>query len=139
MQDLTHFVQNHPLLIATAAIVLFLSIIVEIIRIKQKLGGLTPAQMTQIMNRQQSLLIDLREPEQYRKSHIINAKNIQPANIAQQLKKLAKAKTTILLVCASGTESQKLAASLKKQGYNAFSLSGGMRAWLDAQMPIVKD
>ena len=45
----------------------------------------------------------------------------------------------IIIADPAGLESQKLASILLKQGYNAYSLSGGMRAWIEAQMPIVKD
>jgi len=44
----------------------------------------------------------------------------------------------IIVVDNSGFESQKIASFLLKQGYTAYSLNGGMRAWATAQMPIIK-
>jgi rhodanese-related sulfurtransferase len=45
----------------------------------------------------------------------------------------------VIFVCASGARSNRAVAVAKKLGYeNAQSLSGGMGAWREANMPIEK-
>ncbi|MBA3661647.1 MAG: rhodanese-like domain-containing protein [Gammaproteobacteria bacterium] len=140
MQDITLFMSNHPLLVSALFVVLALSMVIELLRAKQKLNSLTPIQATQMMNHQQAQVIDVRSAENFRKGHIINAQNIMPQDFEKNAKKLARFKSNpFIIVCGLGKASQKVAASLKKQGYNAFSLAGGMRAWQDAQMPIIKE
>ncbi|HEX4045045.1 MAG TPA: rhodanese-like domain-containing protein [Gammaproteobacteria bacterium] len=140
MQILTTFIQNNPLLSAATLVVLIFIIIVECIRTKRRVAALTPTAATQLINRQQAVVIDLRSQELFRKGHIIDALCMSARDVQQPSKKIEKFKTKpIIIVCALGVEAQKTAAILKKQGYQAQALAGGMRAWLEADMPVVKN
>jgi rhodanese-related sulfurtransferase len=45
----------------------------------------------------------------------------------------------LVVVCASGVRSGKAVAELQKMGYEkAQSLSGGLKAWRDANLPVDK-
>jgi rhodanese-related sulfurtransferase len=45
----------------------------------------------------------------------------------------------IVLMCASGSRSSRAAAALRKAGHEkVVSLSGGLRAWRDANLPVEK-
>lgn len=140
MQDIESFLSQHILLTAFAVILLIFIIIVEIIRARKNKVAITPNQMTTLINHQNAVVLDIRHPEIYQKGHIINAVNFAAADLQAKNKKLDKYKNKpIVIVCGSGNESQKLAIQLLKQGYNTYVLSGGMRAWQEAQMPIVKE
>ena len=43
----------------------------------------------------------------------------------------------IVVVCRSGNRSRSITSMLRKQGYEAFSLSGGMRAWQSADGQVL--
>ena len=138
MQDLTVFITHHPFLSAATLAVLILVMLVEFIRAKRNVFNINPAEVTQLINRENALVIDIRQNEVYRKSHIIDALSIDTKDIHKQPNKLEKFKARpIIIVDNSAHESQKIAALLLKRGYNAYSLSGGMRAWNEAQMPVV--
>lgn len=140
MQDLTVFINNHPLLSIATAAVLALVMIVELMRGKRRGFQLTPQQTTQMINHDNAVVIDIRPNDVYRKGHIIDAQSMTPQEVKASGKKLEKLKNKpIILVCGTGGESQKLAALLLKQGYNAYALAGGTRAWTDMQMPLVKE
>ena len=112
--------------------------LIEFIRAKRNVFNISPAQVTQLINRENAIVVDIRQNEIYRKSHIIDAQSINPKDILQNHKKLEKFKGRPIIIVANATnESQKIAALLLKHGYNAYSLSGGMRAWGEAQMPLV--
>lgn len=140
MQDLINFLSNHLTLTIAVIIVLAFVMIVEFIRTKRNSLGLSPLQATQMMNHDNAIVLDIRASELYRKGHIIEAYSSTPQEINANPKKLEKFRTRpLIIVCSTGVESQKIAALLLKQGYNVYALTGGMRSWTDAQMPIVKE
>ena len=140
MQEITAFISNHPVLSIIAVIVFILVVIVELMRTKQSNVRIAPAQATQFINHDNAVVIDIRPQDAYRKGHIIDAVSLSQQDMKDTPKKLEKYKIKpIILVCATGVESQKIATLLLKRGYNAYSLAGGMRAWDQADMPLVKE
>ncbi|VVC75109.1 Thiosulfate sulfurtransferase GlpE [Aquicella siphonis] len=140
MQDLTTFIAQHPLLSLAAAIVLILLILLELMRAKRNVFNISPSQVTHLINRENAAVIDVRQQDAFRAGHIIDAVSMPPQDILQNPKKLEKFRARPLVIVAnSSSESQKIAALLLKQGYNAYSLTGGIRAWNEAQMPLIKE
>lgn len=140
MQDITTFISNHAMLFFAAVVVFVVLLIVEALRAKRGSFNIDPLKTTQLINHQNAIVIDIRDPEAFRKGHIIDAILMPITDIKQLGKKIEKLKLKpLIIICAAGIESQKIAAFLLKNGYNAYSLAGGMRAWLNAQMPIVKE
>jgi rhodanese-related sulfurtransferase len=138
MQEITLFISHYPLLTAATIAVFILVVIVELLRAKQNAFNIGPVKVTQLINRENAVVIDIRQPELYRKSHIIDAHSMNSGDLLKDTKKIDKFRSRPLIIVAnSHHESQKIAALLLKQGYNAFSLHGGMRAWMEAQMPLV--
>lgn len=140
MQELITFFSRHPLLSTAGIIVLALLILVELIRAKRHVFNITPAQATRLINHENAVVIDLRGKESYRNGHIIDAQPAKAQEIQKNPKTLLKFKgRPLVIVSASTQEAQKMASLLLKQGYNAYSLSGGIRAWTEAQMPLIKE
>lgn len=139
MQDIITFISTHPELCAAMGFALLLLIIVEFLRNKRRHFQVSPLEMTQLINHNNAVVIDIRSNEVFKNGHVIDAVSL-PAKDVMAPKKLDKYKAKpIILVCQTGNDSQKIAASLLKGGYNVHSLAGGMRAWIDAQMPLVKE
>lgn len=140
MQDLTTFLSHHMALSAGIAVLFVLLIIVELLRAKRVNYSITPAKLTQLINHDNAVVVDIRTKDAFRSGHIIDAISM-PANENKDLsKRLVKYKNRPLtLIGNNGVESQKVAALLLKEGYNVHSLSGGIRAWVDAQMPLIKE
>jgi rhodanese-related sulfurtransferase len=112
--------------------------VIEFLRARRNAFNITPAQVTQFINRENATVIDIRQNDHFRKGHIIDAQSINPKEIVDNPKKLERFKSRPIVIVANAShESQKIAALLLKHGYNAYSLSGGMRAWNEAQMPLV--
>lgn len=105
-------------------------------------GGpwLSPAQATHLINREDALVIDVREPAEYGAGHVLGAKNVPLARLETSGADLAKRKEKpVIVYCASGDRSTKAAAQLRKQGFTRVaSLAGGMKAWQDAGLPVEK-
>jgi len=103
-------------------------------------GGLDPQAVVQLMNREKAVVIDVCEPDEFARGHIIGAKNLPLAQVNDKLPQLVKNKSTpVVMVCQVGARSSRAVAAARKLGYeNAQSLSGGLRAWVAASMPTEK-
>lgn len=83
------------------------------------------------------LVVDVRQPEEYREGHIADAKLIPLGEFGSRLRELPKNKE-IVCVCASGSRSRSATKLLVEAGYNAFDMQGGMFMWQRAQLPVKK-
>ena len=97
-------------------------------------------QAVQLMNNASAVVVDVREPDEFRAGHIPNAINIPLGSLADRLKEIEKYKTTpILLSCRTSQRSARAATLLSKQGFiAAHILAGGITAWQGANLPIKK-
>lgn len=98
----------------------------------------TPAQAVMLMNRQNAVLVDVRDANEFAAERIETAKNIPAAELASRVKEIEKFKSRpVILACASGSRSGRSVAVLRKAGFEqVFNLGGGLKAWKDAGQPI---
>lgn len=75
-----------------------------------------------------AVLVDVREPGEWRSGHAPRARHIPLGRLEQDARRLAK-DTPVVVMCASGMRSRGAAARLRAAGYRATSLSGGLVAW----------
>lgn len=103
-------------------------------------GRVSPSQATQLINKQNAVIVDVREPGEFALGHLPNAKNLPLGNLAAQLDGIAKDKATpVIAVCQSGMRSNRACSAIKKAGYSqVVNLDGGMSAWQNAGLPVVK-
>ncbi len=103
-------------------------------------AGLSAPQAVQMINREKALVIDVCSAEEYAAGHLIGARHVPLDQLEQQLAAVAKNKTQpLILVCASGMRSKRAVAVAKKLGYEqAHSLTGGLKAWKEANLPVEK-
>ena len=83
------------------------------------------------------LVVDVRQPEEFRQAHIAGAKLIPLAELHKRMKDLPQGRE-IVCVCASGNRSSSAAKTLAKAGYTVFDMQGGMLAWRRAKLPVQK-
>ena len=103
-------------------------------------SGLDPQAMVQLMNRDKAMIIDVCEPDEFARSHVLGAKNVPLGQLEDKLPQVVKNKSAqVIMVCQVGARSARAAASARKLGYeNVQSLSGGLKAWVAASMPTEK-
>ncbi len=73
------------------------------------------------------LVVDVREPEAFRKGSLPGAVNVPLEAIAQKRYQLPKDRP-LLLVCELGQKSSLAALYLEADGYEAYVLEGGLKA-----------
>jgi rhodanese-related sulfurtransferase len=110
--------------------------------VRRGTGGpwVNTARATEMINREDALLVDVREPSEYGSGRILGARNVPLARLDDGVGDLAKKKDRPLIVyCDSGDRAAKAAAALKKQGFTRVAnLSGGLGAWRQAGLPVEK-
>jgi rhodanese-related sulfurtransferase len=103
-------------------------------------GEVGTLEATQLINRRDAVILDVREPGEYAAGHLPNAKHIPLAQLASRMKELEKFKERpIVITCASGNRSGSALSLLKKNGFKeAVNLKGGIGAWQQASLPLEK-
>lgn len=101
--------------------------------LKQLLSGIFSSKqslsindLSQVMNEQDTILLDVREKDEFVSGHIPQAIN-QPLSQLDQFK--GDKTKHYLIICQSGMRSQRATDYLASQGYQAINVKGGMNAW----------
>jgi rhodanese-related sulfurtransferase len=97
-------------------------------------------QATQMMNQGKVLVLDVRDTEQFSGGHLRDARNIPLADLGKRVGELDKFKARpVILVCATGVQSARAAAQLRKAGFGeVYILEGGLSAWQAQGLPTAK-
>ena len=100
-------------------------------------GAISANEAVRLINREKAIVIDVCEPEEFAASHVAGARSV-PLSTLEGSKSLPSNKALpLVVVCASGARSTRAVGQLRKAGYaNAQALSGGLKAWRDANLPI---
>lgn len=141
MERLSQFIINHWLLV-TAFIIALIALFILETRSKglSRSNRLTPSQAVRLINSEKAVVIDIRDPKMFEKGHITHAVNIPTPELDKSLKKLERYKQQpLIIVCTTGQKSAYFVNKLRKQSYQkVYMFAGGMGAWTNANMPVVK-
>lgn len=144
MSDFLHrlpeFLGHHPFLSLGFLGVLIALVANEAQRLMRSYKALTPAGLTQLINRDNALLVDVSSLADFEKGHIPGARHVAMSQFDPESKELAKVRDLpVAIVCKTGQTSAQAAQRLKKAGFSkVFWLEGGIGAWVEAQMPLAK-
>jgi len=137
MEHLFQFVGNHPVLVGTFALLLAL-----FIRNETRRGGLTVSaqELVDLVNRENALVLDVRDKKEFDAGHIVNAVNIPFASLENRLGELGKHKERpVVVACRVGQHSGAAGTLLRKNGFgNVRRLTGGISEWRNQNLPVVK-
>ena len=110
--------------------------------VRRGAGGpwVSTLQATQMMNREDALVIDVRDADAYAKGHILGAKSIPLVELGRRAADLQKHKAKAVIVsCQNGDRSASAAATLRQNGFaRVHPLNGGFAAWQQAGLPVEK-
>ncbi|MCX7729361.1 MAG: rhodanese-like domain-containing protein [Bacteroidia bacterium] len=99
----------------------------------------SPQEFQTLMSEKNTIVLDVRTPEEVSEGKISNAVNIDfySNTFEQEVSKLDKTKT-ILVYCRSGKRSASAAEVLTKKGFKVINLQGGISNWQAQGLPISK-
>lgn len=130
---------NWPLvlvMIVSGAMLLWLTIQRRLSPIRE-IGAL---EATQLINRRDALMLDVREPTEYGGGRVPNAVHLPSSQLASrghELKKMTG--RPVIAYCDRGQRSRKAGQALAQLGFaEVYTLRGGLRAWSDAGLPVEK-
>jgi len=137
MEQVIEFVSNHPFMVAAWVLTLVMFLVFE----RSKAGkAVTPAQATNLINKENAIIVDIRPKKEWATGHITGAKHIPLSDLDRRMDELSKyQQRPIIVVCNLGQAAGSATKKLKASGFeNTVRLSGGMTEWKGQSLPIVK-
>jgi rhodanese-related sulfurtransferase len=137
MQRFFEFVVNNWFLVGVFVLLLTL-----FIRNEMRRGGqsVSAQQLVDMVNRENALVLDIREKKEFQAGHIVDAVNIPYSVLESRLDELKKHRERpIVVTCKMGQSSGAAGTLLRKHGYeNVSRLTGGIAEWRNQNLPVVK-
>jgi rhodanese-related sulfurtransferase len=84
------------------------------------------------------VVIDVREPFEWEAGHAAGAVHIPLGDLGSRIDEVPRV-APVYVVCAAGGRSLQGAALLQRHGIEAVNVTGGMNAWQQADLPVVRD
>ena len=140
LEELLAFAGRHLYLSMALAGLTAALLYTEVARLFRGYTALRPAELTGLINRENALVIDLSPSGDFEKGHIAGSRSVALSQFDPENKLLAKARELpVVVVCRSGQASGDAARRLKKAGFEkVYWLDGGVQAWQQADLPLVK-
>ena len=127
-----HWVLSGLWLAAAAALLAYLN---------SKTGtSLSPNQTVALVNREDGVVLDVRDRKDYEKGHIVDAINIPLAKLSERIVELEKHKDKpVIVVCQHGQTAGEAVKLLQAGGFaKANKMAGGLGEWQAQNLPVVK-
>lgn len=140
LQRLLEYATNHPFLAAAAALMALVVLAYELRSRAQSAASVAPADAVRLVNGG-AVLVDVRSPADFKAGHIGGARNVPGSDIVGGAKALEKHREkTLVMCCETGATSASAARELARQGFkNVVNLRGGLAAWRQDNLPVVRD
>ena len=103
------------------------------------LGKIGPAALKQRLEAGTAILVDIREPDEYAREHIIGARLVPLSGFDRHDLDLDHGKA-VVFHCKSGNRTAMNASRILAKGFGeAYMLDGGIEAWKKANLPIHRE
>lgn len=135
MERFFEFMMHHYILVSA-----FICLLIAYMLVEMQRGGrsVSPQTLTSMANNQKALVIDLRDPNEFKQGHITGSRNIPYARLTEKLPEIPKDRP-IILVCQLGQVAGTAARQLKTLGMQeVVRLEGGISNWKGQSLPLVK-
>jgi len=136
MANIIIFLGQQWLLVGILLVLVFL-----FAQLEMKRGGQTVSihQLTALVNRENAVILDIREPAEFKEGHIVDALHIPFAKLKERQSELDKYKDRpIVIVDKMGQLTGAAGKQLLDAGFKASRLDGGMTEWRGSNLPVVK-
>ena len=138
LQQILEFSTNHPFLVVAFLALSGLILFTEFRNLSQKFITLGPSAAISIINKSNTMLLDVREVSEIKAGMLNDAIHIPLSGIGKRLAELDKYKDdSVLVYCRSGSRSGFVCRTLSGRGFEkVYNLAGGIMAWEDAHLPV---
>ena len=94
-----------------------------------------PQEAYEAASRHEALILDVREPREWRAGHAPGSKNLPLSRLQARAGELSRERRYVA-VCHTGARSRVATARLRSAGLEVVNLKGGMAAWRRAGLPL---
>jgi len=98
----------------------------------------TPQQVSELIQRGEIQLIDVREPYEHEAGRIAGDRLIVLTELAAQAESIARDRP-VVFYCRSGSRSAMATQAFRGAGYDAHNMEGGLLDWAAAGLPLEPD
>ena len=99
---------------------------------------LTPQQVAELLERGDVQLIDVREQYEWDEGRIDGARHVELERLAGQASTIDRERP-VVFQCRLGARSAMATAAFRASGWDAYNLTGGIQAWVEAGLPLVPE
>lgn len=140
LDRLPGFVADNLILVMVFAGLTAAIIATEAARLLRRYTAINPRQLTDLINRDDALVVDVSAQADFEKGHIVGARHVAMSQFDPENKILVRARDLpIVVVCRTGSQSTQAAQRLHKAGFTRVHwLDGGVAAWQQADLPLRK-
>ncbi|WP_312983222.1 rhodanese-like domain-containing protein [Atlantibacter sp.] len=141
MQEIMQFVGRHPILSIAWVALLGAVLFTTFKSLTSKVKVISRGEATRLINKEDAVVVDIRQRDDFRKGHIASALNMLPNEIkANNTGELDKHKAQpIIVVDGNGMSAQESANALMKAGFErVFVLKDGVAGWSGENLPLVR-
>lgn len=113
-------------------------LLIENLRAAKDPTQLSPVEATLLINREDAVVVDVRDQGDFTQGHIPNALHVPLSDLERRSSELEKFKNRpVILYCERGSRSQTALGTLKKSGFEKlYNLRGGLFEWQKAGHPV---
>ncbi|PIE43532.1 MAG: sulfurtransferase [Gammaproteobacteria bacterium] len=137
MERIIEFATNHWMLVST-----FFGLLIALFLVDRRKAGasISPQQVVLLMNREEGVIVDIREKKDYSEGRIKGCIHIPLTSLKERHDELKKHESrTFILVDKMGQHSGAAAKTLKDLGYsNIVRMAGGIAEWRGQNLPLIK-
>lgn len=110
----------------------------EISKLMAGANSIGTLEATRLMNQGMSLVLDVRDTEEFAAGHLPRARHIPLKELGTRVDEIAKYKAKpVILTCKTGARSASAVRLLKQAGFaSVYMLKGGLVAWEQASLPV---
>ena len=140
MNPESDFFTNNIVLFAALGIIIALILRMEIKRALTGTQTVTPAQAVQLINKEDALILDIREDNELAQGSIRGSKHFALSILKQRVDELKQyTDKPVIAYCKMGNRSSEACNILRQNDFtNVLSLKGGLEAWKNENLPVVK-
>ena len=133
------FIQQNMIMLVIFASLLVALVVTEFTHFSKKYSEITPEEAVTLINREDAMLLDMREESELADDGIIgNAMPMAVSGLKDALGKIVNAKERpVIAYCASGLRAANGCAVLCQNGFSrVYNLKGGIAAWKESNLPV---
>ena len=137
MNEYLEFAMRHPVMMGAVSAVIVMILVTEVRRTMRRYQEVTVTQAVQLINREDAILLDVREDAEHKDSALPNAQHIALSQLPSRVEEVEKLKQPVITYCRTGVQSHRACRLLSRQGIvPIYNLKGGLTAWQTAGMPM---